>query len=297
MRKILISALVGALTLAVSSELAAFRPPPPAPPAQPAQPNVYNLFLHGRSSDNHCQALTSVNSGVSDHKNYWGGDVSGIGNIRYIGFDGTRNGGAYSWDNCGAVKQLNDAVNIFCKGINRCNIYTHSTGGLVAAYYFSRYGSAGLNVLDIRLMASAAGGSELADLSTTFLGWLGISTLGGQLDRSVSTGGARSWDHNRTGGLVMDTTSGESSDYWGVTGPFLPGKDDGVLANHSLCNVNRVDTVDRSCPGGGGSFQESYGCGFLWLFTCHRTHHRWQNYNTVFVRPGDTHGGAKKHYR
>lgn len=298
MQKYLIATLMGAFVLFASSELGAFRPPAPAAPAaQPAQANVYNLFVHGRSGDNHCQAITSVNSGVSDHKNYWGGSVSGIGNIRYIGFDGTRNGGAYSWDNCGAQKQLNDAVNVFCTGANRCNIYTHSTGGLVAAYYFSRYSAAGLNVLDIRLMASAAGGSELADISVTYLGWLGFDTLGGQLDRSVSTGGARSWDHNRTGGLVMDTTSGESSDYWGVTSPFLPGKDDGVLANHSLCNVNSVNTVDRSCPSGGGSFKESYRCGFLWLSTCDRTHNRWQNYNTVFVRGSDTHGGAKKHYR
>lgn len=258
---------------------------------------TYNLFLHGRSGDNHCQALTSTASGQTDYKNYWGGTVSGISNIRYIGFDGTRSGGAYSWENCGAQKQLNDAMNVFCRNGNRCNLYTHSTGGLVAAYYFYAAGASGLSILDVRLMASAAGGSELADISTSYLAWLGFDTLGGPLDRSVSTSGARSWDHNRTGGLALDTTSGQGSDYLGVTSPFLPGVDDGVLANHSLCSVNKVNTVDRSCPMGGGTFTESYGCGFLWLSTCKRTHYRWSNYYTVLMRSGDTHGDAKRHYR
>ena len=34
---------------------------------------TYRLFVHGRSGDNHCRALTSTSSGTSDYNNYWGG--------------------------------------------------------------------------------------------------------------------------------------------------------------------------------------------------------------------------------
>lgn len=259
---------------------------------------TYNLLVHGRSGENHCVPITGTGSATYDKDGYWdGADMSGLSNRRYVGFDGTRNGGAYSWDSCGAQRQLHDAVRTFCTGTNKCKIYTHSTGGLVAAYYLYASGAAGLNILDIRLMANASGGSELADFSSSYLGWLGFDTLGGELDDSVSTAGARTWDHNRTGGQPLDLTSGESSDYLGVTSPLLPGKDDGVLANHTLCGVNSVTTVDRSCPMGGGKFTESYKCGFLWLSTCTKTHNRWSNYYTVLMRSSSTHGGAKTHYR
>ncbi|MCB1326455.1 MAG: hypothetical protein H7A21_05925 [Spirochaetales bacterium] len=297
MRKTAIIAVVSCFGLIVAGDLMAYRPPPATPAPPPSASNVYHLFLHGRSGDNHCRPLNSVNDGQTDYKNYWGGTVTGLSNVRYVGFDGTRNGGAYSWSSCGAQSQLHAALNTFCRGSNRCKLYTHSTGGLVAAYYFYASGSSGLNLLDVRLMANASGGSELADISTTYLGWLGFDTLGGELDESVSTGGARSWNHNNTGGLTFDTTSGEASDYWGVTSPFLPGEDDGVLANHTLCGINKVASIDRSCPIGSGSLSESYRCGFLWLSTCHRTYYRWSGYFTVLMRSSDTHGDAKKHYR
>ena len=119
---------------------------------------TYRLFVHGRSGDNHCRALTSTSSGTSDYNNYWGGAVTGLSNVRYVGFDGTRNGGAYSWDTCGAQKQLSDALRVFCTGSNDCEIYTHSTGGLVVAAYFGLNSPSGVNIRRIQLMASAAGG-------------------------------------------------------------------------------------------------------------------------------------------
>lgn len=147
-------------------------------------------------------------------------------------------------------------------------------------------------------MANASGGSELADISSSYLRWLGFTpAYVRNLDESVSTAGARTWNHNDTAGLTLDLTSGEGSDYLKLTSPFLPGVDDGVLANHTLCGVNRVTRVDRSCPMGSGNFSESYRCGFLWLKKCHRNHSRWSGYNTVLMRKGDTHGDAKEHYR
>src|SRR6185295_4952296 len=131
-------------------------------------------------------------------------------------------------NSCGAQKQFNDAVRVFCTGVNSCEIYTHSTGGLVVAAYFGLNSPSGLNIARIQLMASAAGGSELANFSTSYLAWLGFDTLGGQLDQSVSTGGARNgFDHNQSRGRTYYTTGGEGSDYLNVTSPLLPGHDDG----------------------------------------------------------------------
>ncbi|HQI21281.1 MAG TPA: hypothetical protein PLW55_18145, partial [Leptospiraceae bacterium] len=68
MRKLV---LLGALLLAGSAEAA-----------------TYRLFVHGRSGDNHCQPITSTASATNDHNNYWGGTVTGLANVRYVGFDG-----------------------------------------------------------------------------------------------------------------------------------------------------------------------------------------------------------------
>lgn len=257
----------------------------------------YNLFVHGRSGKSHCTAITSTASATTDYNNYWGGAVTGITNVRFIGFDGTQGGGAYSWNSCGAQKQFNDALRVFCSGVNRCSVYTHSTGGLVVSAYFG-LNNPTVNVLRIQLLASAAGGSELADFSTSYLAWLGFDTLGGQLDQSVSTSGARNgFDHNQSRGRVYYTTSGEGSDYLLATSPLLPGKDDGVLANHSLCNVNNKTDVGVSCTRGNGRLTESYACGFMWLSTCYKYHYRWTPYYTVWMGgSNESHGSAKYDY-
>jgi hypothetical protein len=259
---------------------------------------TYKLFVHGRSGSNHCQSLTSTASGTTDYNNYWGGAVTGLSDVRYVGFDGTQSGGAYSWNSCGAQKQLNDALRVFCTGSNTCEIYTHSTGGLVVAAYFGLNSPTGLNISRIQLMASAAGGSELADFSTSYLAWLGFDTLGGALDQSVSTSGARNgFNHNTSGGRTYYTTSGEGTDYLYATSPLLPGYDDGVLANHSLCNINGVASVGVSCTRGNGRLTESYACGFLWLSTCYNYYYRWSPYYTVWQGgSGESHGGAKYDY-
>ncbi len=258
---------------------------------------TYRLFVHGRSGSSHCTAITSTASATSDYNNYWGGTVTGLENVRYIGFDGTKNGGAYSWESCGAQKQFNDALRVFCGYGNVCEVYTHSTGGLVVSAYFGLNNPA-TNISRIQQLASAAGGSELADFSTSYLAWLGFDTLGGQLDQSVSTSGARNgFDHNQARGRTYYTTSGEGTDYLYATSPLLPGKDDGVLANHSLCSINYKADVGVSCVRGNGRLTESYACGFLWLSTCYKYYYRWTPYYTVWQGgSGESHGGAKRDY-
>lgn len=265
----------------------------------------YNLFVHGRSSKDHCSSITTINSAKADTNGYWSGwgyTPTGLPNIRYVGFDGERDGGAFSWSTCGAQKQFYDALNVFCRNGNSCAVFTHSTGGLVAAKFFSQNQSSVplFNITKVTLMASAHGGSELADIAVSLLGWaasIGWGKNGGELDHSVSTAGARSFDHNRSGGLRLRLTSGEGKDpeTFYVTWAFLPGTDDGVVANHSLCGINKVATVDASCAIGNGTMSESFGCGFLKLGKC--TWYRYTPYYTVY-RGGSsqTHKTSMGHY-
>lgn len=268
---------------------------------------TYRLFVHGRSAKNHCASLTSTSSGTTDVNGYWSGwgyTPTGLANVRYVGFDGEQSGGAYSWNNCGAASQLYNALNTFCTGSNDCEIYTHSTGGLVVPAFFGKYPytSSWYNIRRIQLMASAAGGSELANIANTYLGWTGWSNYGGELDHSVSTSGARGgFDHNQSGGLTYYTTSGEGKDSetFYITWMFLPGIDDGVVANHSLCNVNKVADVEVSCARGNGSLRESYTCWSGWnpFATCYRYYYRWSPFYTVYQGgSSETHKTAMNDY-
>ena len=256
----------------------------------------YRLFVHGRSSDNHC----TTSNWSSDVKNYWGGTVKGLSNVRYVGWDG-KNHDAYSLSTCGAQRQMINAVKKFCTGSNTCDIYSHSTGGLVVGYFLRYYYNSSYRIKRVQNMASAAGGSELANISSGFakaLGLVGWKT-GLKVDNSVSTSGARRWDHNNARGFTIYTTSGTGSDYFKLSSGFLPGYDDGVLANHSLCSVNKVDSVDANCPRGNGRIRERYTCWKGWnpFARCNRYFYRWTPYYTVYQGGSKhSHSDAKKDY-
>ncbi|MBW7858676.1 MAG: hypothetical protein H3C43_10390 [Leptonema sp. (in: Bacteria)] len=251
---------------------------------------TYNLFVHGLSKQSHCGTISGVNSATTDVNNYWGGAVTGLSNVRYIGFAENAANGAFSWSTCGAQTQFSQALQTFCKGSNNCNIYTHSTGGLVASYYFSKYNPAGVNINRIQLMANAAGGSELA----TKPGWLQYLVVGLKSDNTVvksvtPTAARSSHDHNTANGRILYTTAGEKG---GAASAFLPGEDDGVVANHSLCNIKAVADVDIFCTKGNATMSEK--CGFLWKDTCY--YYRWAPTRTVGSYSGDNHEASKKHY-
>jgi hypothetical protein len=266
---------------------------------------TFKLFVHGRSATNHCSGtIPNTSSATTDVGGYWSGwgFTPQTTNVRYVGFDGEQPGGAYSWNECGAQLELYRALNTFCTGANDCEVYTHSTGGLVVSAFFGLNPSLAsyYHIRRIQEMASAAGGSELADMSVTYLAWIGWSNYGGQLDHSVSTSGARNgFNHNQSGGLTIYLTSGEGhdSETYGITPLFLPGIDDGVVANHSLCGINQVGSVNAHCARGNGQLKESYACGFLWLSTCYTTWTRWTPYYTVWQGgTGETHKTAMADY-
>ncbi|MBW7858677.1 MAG: hypothetical protein H3C43_10395 [Leptonema sp. (in: Bacteria)] len=255
-----------------------------------AEAVTYNLFVHGLSKQSHCGTISGVNSATTDVNKYWGGAVTGVANVRYIGFSESAANGAFSWASCGAQTQFDKAIKTFCSGSNRCNIYTHSTGGLVASYYFSKYSTSGYNIDRIQLMANAAGGSELA----TKPGWLQYLVTGlksnNTVVKSVTPTAARSsHDHNTAKGRILYTTAGEKG---GLASGFLPGEDDGVVANHSLCNIKTVADVDIFCTKGNATMSEK--CGFLWRNTCY--YYRWAPTRTVGSYKGDNHEASKKHY-
>ena len=255
-----------------------------------AEAVTYNLFVHGLSKQSHCGTITSsVNSATVNVNNYSWKSIT-LPNVRYIGFAENAANGAFSWSNCGAQSQLNKALNTFCTGSNHCNIYTHSTGGLVASYYFSKYNTSAYNIDRIQLMASAAGGSELA----TAPAWLQWLIKGYKKDntviKSVTPSAARSsHDHNTARGRILYTTAGEKG---GAASLLLPGQDDGVVANHSLCNIKTVDSVGIFCTKGNATMTEK--CGFLNLKKC--SYSRWAPTRTVGSYKGDDHFDANAHY-
>jgi len=249
---------------------------------------TYRLFVHGRSNKNHCSTISNVNSATTDVNSYWGGVVKGIANIRYIGFNPNAAGGAYSTASCGAQTQLAKAIQVFCTGSNDCEIYTHSTGGLVAANFFAKNAVSTAKIKRIQLMANAAGGSELANAAVMVkfaaaivnIAITGDTTwvknhlnFGGPIDVSVSTSGARNgFNHNVSNGRTYYTTSGTGIHVAGITKPFLPGEDDSVVANHSLCNVNKIANVNVNCPKGSGVFKDALI----------EKHTRWTPYVTIY---------------
>ncbi len=298
---------------------------------------TYKIFVHGRSGDSHCipgQWMPTLNESYwrQDHNNYWSKYVNGQGspltgthpmsNVIFAGFNGGNMGGtynpagAYDWGECGALTQLGRALWLGCARWqnNDCIIYTHSTGGLVVARFFNHFQDwpQYWNVRAVRMLSSAQGGNEIADISTgnlwsynyyqflppqlvilanfTLMKVLNTANFG--IDWSVSTWGARTgWDHNNSGGLRFDLVSSASGvnplDLLPEFQPepileavrlIVPGKDDGLLGMHTLCGLNQMAAPNVSCPLGPGPVWN--GSGYVHRFTPYTTvaHHEWLNH-------------------
>ena len=291
---------------------------------------TYRLFVHGRSGDSHCvgtgidyagslnQATTDYHpfKTYGDNEDYWGGLVTGLANVRYIGFSSKTSGGAWSWNECGARRQLWYAMYLFCRGGNDCEIYTHSTGSLAVSSFFAHHGpdmaAAGVNIRRVQFMASASGGSELADIAvgwrTNPVAWATHPIITGMLwyftadtaglDETVTTYTSRAmFDHNQSYGYPFYTTSGTGWTFWGgITKNFLPGLDDSVLANHTLCNVNAVTDVEAVCGYGNTTFRHHYLYWKSWRYVDRYTYYgRWTPYYTIHEN-GSDHSQQRKYY-
>ena len=150
-----------------------------------------------------------------------------------------------------------------------CILVTHSTGDLVARYilehqahWLQSAGAEPLNIITALDFAGAGGGSELADLAVNAAfsdnwydfalkaaveAYLGTppdaDNLGVLLDLQPTTARNLATSPNDVPRLRF---VGGGTQFFGVTGPFLPGTDDGVVALHSTCGGTQAGSYD-SC--------------------------------------------------
>ncbi len=145
-----------------------------------------------------------------------------------------------------------------------CLFITHSTGDLVTRYlidnqanWLENAGLTPLNIVATLDFAGAGGGSELADTVVNNIeangltgsairrmakSWLGFEPKSHQLgvlhDLVVNT--ARQLAPQPDDSVPRLRFSANSTEYFGLTGPFLTGSNDGVVSAHSSCGSQRV---------------------------------------------------------
>lgn len=153
-----------------------------------------------------------------------------------------------------------------------CIFVTHSTGDLVTRYildnqalWLQNAGLQPLNIVATLDFAGAGGGSELGDLAINVATgnswidatlrfavslWLGQppspANLGVLNDLRVNT--ARQLAAFPDARIPRIRMIAADNDYFGVSGLFLPGTDDGVVASHSSCGAASAAAFN-SCAG------------------------------------------------
>lgn len=151
-----------------------------------------------------------------------------------------------------------------------CILVSHSTGDLVTRYLIDNQAlwlqNAGLQPLNIVAtfdFAGAGGGVELADLAANVA--TGSSVIDAALRAAISLWLGESPTLDKLGVLndlrvnsarqlaaMPDSRvprlrfAGAASGFYGLTSPFLPGKDDGVVAAHSCCGA-AIAVAFESC--------------------------------------------------
>ena len=164
------------------------------------------------------------------------------------------------------LKQL--SVDKTCQ--NGCIFVTHSTGDLVSRYiidnqalWLKNAGMAPLNIVATFDFAGAGGGTELADLAINAVTGGGVLDASlrmaitfwlGEVPNATNVGVVQDLRVNTSRQLAAMPQSrvprlrfaGASSAFFGVTSPFIPGNDDGVVPPHSSCGASAAAGFD-SC--------------------------------------------------
>lgn len=146
-----------------------------------------------------------------------------------------------------------------------CILVTHSTGDLIARQilenqrnWLENAGFEPLNIVATVDFAGAGGGSELADIAVNVSEgggltnaamryamslWLGVTPTAGNLGilNDLRVANARQLASLPDERVPRLRFVGGASDFWNLTGPFLPGHDDGVVAAHSACGAADAD--------------------------------------------------------
>ena len=190
------------------------------------QATNYVIFVHGRSGNNCGLGTTDVNS-------YWGTakNINTSLTKIFVGYDGASD--PRTSGSCRAQTQIYTAMERYCKGTNRCKVICHSAGCYATEYFISKRVMA-YNVDWVMASASAAGGSELANMAF----W-----ATGGMDAALKTGNARpSYNHNNMQGIGIWAIAGYKG---GLQSGFLPGEDDGAVAFHSACGCNSTGSYSN----------------------------------------------------
>ncbi len=167
-----------------------------------------------------------------------------------------------------------------------CIFITHSTGDLVTRYildnqalWLTNAGLRPLNIIATYDFSGAGGGSELADLAVNAAGgsslldsatryalslWLGRTVSANMVGvlNDLRVNSARQLAPFPSSRVPRLRFTGNASDYLGLTSPFLPGEDDGVVAAHSSCGAStavNVDSCSRSVAFDGKIASQSRG--------------------------------------
>ena len=224
------------------------------------------VLIHGFQPDNLLSGQASVSEIDANSDEYWAEFWSGRADAQ-IGWDSTeRIEGGIAQDVFRQIKDI--ARSEICD--NACIYVTHSTGDLVARYALENQDrwltAAGLQPFDVIAtvdLAGAGGGTNLANL--------GISTsesdsfLLSPVNKAVEAFVGFNADDPDNLGVVNDLQTsiarntaispndvprlriaGGGSDFFGLTGPFVKGNDDGVVSMASSCGSVSVSGVD-SC--------------------------------------------------
>ena len=223
--------------------------------AQLAGHNV--ILVHGFQPDNVLNQPASSNEIVQNGQDYWSDYWNSRAEARLDWDSSERIEGAT------AERLYNDAVNLSLSGLcnDGCVLVTHSTGDLVARYFLENQadwlaanGYTPLNILTSLDFAGAGGGTEIADtvvsivtsnnaassLAVTAVEWL----MGGTLESDQDLGVLYDLQPAAARNLATSPSSvprlrfaGAGNAYFGITGGFITGTDDGVVPTHSSCGA------------------------------------------------------------
>ena len=230
------------------------------------------IYVHGFS-------YNPVNSSPYKEEprgDYWGtvqgqevvyASAAGVAKRIFVYYDGFDE--AYSWKRgnpSGGMKSLYTAVSKFCTGSNRCRLVGHSMGGLLAAYFLSRYGSS-FNIDHAVALSSAEGGSPLATVGTyggilpkvlsAANNSLGVAS---DLKRMVNSNAIAilrpesvraKWNHNDTDGKLIYMVAGSNKNGQAkiVLDWARHKAHDGVVPFHSECGYSAISTEFTQCGG------------------------------------------------
>lgn len=198
---------------------------------------THTIFVHGKSGKNH--------NGTSrtDVNNYWGSDKNTVSGSKYfVGYDGRTDPRTYG--SARAQTNITTVLTQRCRGSQTCKIVCHSAGCYATEFWLANLGgtasSRGFNITKVTALASASGGSELANA----LNGITFGFGGNAMDKALRVSVARpAYNHNNTAGVPIYQVPG----YKGMFGAsaILPGEDDYAVAYHSACAYNRSGGLDR----------------------------------------------------